>query len=130
MPFALGTLPTGPIGFEAVSNIVAFAGGGQANATLLGAWVNELGTVVTAGDSVMLPAAPLGAEIWIINMGAASANIFPNFGDRISVLGSTAVLAANISVALAAGASTEFVCYIPQTKRGIIIAPGFWKQVV
>jgi hypothetical protein len=130
MPFALGSIPTGPFGFEAGQGLIAHAGGGQAAATPLTNWVNEVGTVVTAGDSVLLPAAQEGALLWVINMGAASMNIFPSVGDQISILGATAILAANASIALAAGASTGLVCYIPQSKHGTILGAGIWKQVV
>ena len=130
MPFALGSIPTGPFGFEAGQELVAHAGGGQALATPLTNWVSEVATVATAADSVVLPAAQEGALFWVINMGAASMNIFPAVGDQISILAAATVQAINLPVALASGAATGLVCYIPQSKHGTTLGAGIWKQVV
>ncbi len=92
------------IGGSLVSGITAHAGGGQASATALTGAVNVLGTVATAGDSVLLPQVPTDArdEIWVLNQGAASANVFPPSGGAINAL------SANAAYAVAAGAAAVF----------------------
>jgi len=88
------------IGVSATTNITATAGGGQANAALLPSVVNIITTCATAGDSVKLPASPaVGDEIYVLNKGAASVNIFPQTGGVINAL------AANAAIAVGAGKS-------------------------
>lgn len=91
---------------SAKDGIVAFAGGGQASGTALPAMLNRIVTVVTAADSVKLPASAPGMTITVTNAAAAnSANVFPATGDQINALG------ANAAFALAAGKTAEFVCH-------------------
>jgi hypothetical protein len=80
------------------NTITAFAGGGQGSATLLTGTHCRVSTVASAGDSVKLPAAPVhGREVWIINRGANSMDVFPNTGHSIDDG------AANTAVAQAVG---------------------------
>jgi hypothetical protein len=130
MPFALGSMPSGPFGFDALAFVVARAGGGQANATQLSAWINQVSRVVTAADSVKLPAATEGALVWVINMGALALAVFPNEGDIITPLAAAVPPAPNLSVSVASAASTCFACYVSQTKLGAFVGSGIWKQVV
>src|ERR1700722_17848521 len=53
--------------FSAKSGLVALAGGGQAGATVLSAYINEVGTVATTNDSVGLPLAIPGTSVIVIN---------------------------------------------------------------
>lgn len=87
-----------------VSSLVAHAGGGQGSATPLTAMVNNVTTVATAGDSVILPANSVGMSITVANNGAASLNVFADSGSNING-GST-----NGSVAVATGTITIFYC--------------------
>src|SRR6266852_1289388 len=67
-------------------NIIAFATGGQANATQLAAQINRVVTVGSASDSLKLPSAAgaVGAEITVSNAHASnSLNVFPASGDQI-----------------------------------------------
>lgn len=89
---------------SARSGITAFAGGGQANATLITASHNRVGTVASAADSVRLPPALPGMSIFIANRGANSMNVFPATGGTINAL------SANAAFAMAAGATDMFVC--------------------
>jgi hypothetical protein len=57
-------------------NIVANAGGGQANATQLTAELNKVTTVASPGDSVKLPASAPGLTIININKGGAAMQVF------------------------------------------------------
>ena len=51
--------------------LTAFAGGGQASATVAGFGLSLVTTVATAADSVRLPAnAPIGATVTLINTAA------------------------------------------------------------
>jgi hypothetical protein len=67
---------TGLFNESALDGITAFAGGGQASATLLTKEINRIGTVATSGDSVKLPASAPGLTIVIINHGANPMQIF------------------------------------------------------
>lgn len=89
----------------AANAVVAFATGGQANATQLAAQVNRIGTCATAGDSVKLMlavAALAGLQVVVINDGAASCNVFPGVGDTINGQ------AANAAFAVPAGQTVTF----------------------
>jgi hypothetical protein len=88
------------------TGITAFAGGGQADATVLGAAFNRVTTVATAADSVKLPAARAGASLVVTNAGAESMNVFPATGQSINAL------SANAAFAMAAGVTRMFVCSV------------------
>lgn len=75
------------------SGIVAFAGGGQANATPLTSDNNIVGTVATAADSVKLPAAVFGTSILVLNDTANSMNVFPQSGEAINAGAADAAIA-------------------------------------
>jgi hypothetical protein len=64
-------------------NIVAKAGGGQAQATQLNSQTSRIITVATAGDSVMLPPSAPGLELIVINHGANSMQVYGNGTDTI-----------------------------------------------
>jgi hypothetical protein len=68
---------------SAADNIPAFAGGGQANATLLSNELNKITTVATAGDSVKLPPSMPGLTIVVTNKGANSMQVFGSGADTI-----------------------------------------------
>lgn len=92
---------------RAVNGITAYAGGGQTNATLLGASINRVTTVATAADSVKLPAATVGARIDVINAAASnSMNVFPATGESINAL------SANTAYAVAANKTVTFICAV------------------
>lgn len=67
------------------TGITAYAGGGQTNATLLAAGLNEVSTVATAADSVKLPVPVAGLEITVINAHASnSMQVFGSGTDTIN----------------------------------------------
>jgi len=70
--------------FTVTDAIVAYASGGQANATLLGQGMNVVETVASAGDSVKLPPAVQGQRVSIMNNGVNYLNLFPASGDEIA----------------------------------------------
>lgn len=86
------------------TGLTAFAGGGQASATALTGAVNVVSTVGSAGDSVLLPIVPLGAEVTIKNTSANSLNVFPRSGGNIDGA------SADAAEALAAGVGAIFKC--------------------
>lgn len=121
MAFAKDMVATGlhvsqafAIGGALVSGLTAKAGGGQAGATLLAGAVNIVAVSATAGDSVRLPPAGVGDEVWVRNNGAASSNVFPQSGGKID---NGAVDAA---LALAAAKTAHLKC----------VAAGEWIAVV
>lgn len=93
---------TGPFYANAVSGLVALAGGGQAGATGLTGDINVIATVATAADSVQLPQAMAGREISVTNTSANSMNVFPFVGDKINAL------SVNAAFAVAAGKTCSF----------------------
>lgn len=93
---------SGPIYRTSQGPVTANAGGGQANAFLVNSSITRVGTVATAGDSVILPAAQPGREHILINSTANSLNVFPPVGGSINAL------SANTAFALAAGKTVTF----------------------
>jgi hypothetical protein len=78
------TLASGSLFIEsAADTITAFAGGGQASATVLTNEVNRITTVATAGDSIKLPASVAGLTVYCINHGANSMQVFGAGTDTI-----------------------------------------------
>jgi len=108
------------------NGIIAFAGGGQANATVLGHGINNVETVASANDSVQLPLAIPGAKCIINNATATSMQVFGNpsnannagAGDTIALQGSNSQVATATGVAQAAGVVAEYFC----------IKMGQWKR--
>jgi hypothetical protein len=96
------------------TGIVARAGGGQALATLLTNSINRVTTVATVGDSVLLPNAVLGDDVWVYNASATSMNVFPQSGQSIGVT------AANTAIACASHVGIHFLCS----------TAGVWDAVV
>jgi hypothetical protein len=68
---------------SAADNITAFAGGGQANATLLTNELNKVTSVVNPGDSVRLPPSMPGLTIVVTNKGGNSMQVFGSGSDTI-----------------------------------------------
>lgn len=109
------------------SGLVAFAGGGQTNATPMTAAINEFATVASANDSGMLPIGLPGLTVNVINDGAQSLQVYgvalnPNtgVGDTIAAHGSVNQTATATGVAVASGGAATFYCF----------APGKWKQTL
>jgi hypothetical protein len=88
----------------------------QANATPIRAAIVRFTTVVTIGDSGLLPLASPGMDITVINAAANSMNIFPAVGDKINALAPNAV------IALAAGKVMTFYCTAPLQWHTILTA--------
>lgn len=86
------------------TGITAYAGGGQTSATALTGAVNVVATVASAGDSVLLPIVPLGAEVTVKNTSANSMDVFPQSGGNIDAA------SANAAEAVAGGAGAIFKC--------------------
>jgi hypothetical protein len=102
---------------ESVSDsLTAFAGGGQASATALTAYINRVTTVATAADSVKLPSATAGADVIVINATANSMNVFPVTGSYINAL------SVNTALAVAAGKTVHFVCPVAGRWYAIVSA--------
>lgn len=97
-------LQVGILQESALDSIVAFAGGGQTNATKLTNEVNRVATVVTAGDSVMLPVSNPGVSIAIINSGANAMQVFGQVGDTVNDI------AAAIGYSQPAGSTAVYFC--------------------
>lgn len=85
------------------ASITAFAGGGQGSATALTSTINNVTTVATAGDSVLLPEAQAGLVVIVQNNGANAADVFPFTGETIN--GGSA----NAAVSLPVGGRMEFI---------------------
>jgi hypothetical protein len=94
--------------------IIATAGGGQANAYPLNATFSKVATVITTGDSVILPKANIGDYGSIANAGANAFQLFGQTGDFInSTAGAT-------GISVASGKNLFYFC--AQT--------GYWSIVL
>lgn len=99
-----GTLPapTAQIGLTAQADTT------KANATALGYGVNSVDTVAGAADSVILPYAYPGAQVFVVNLGANAMQVFGKGTDTVdSVATATGVSVANAERALFIGAAGE-----------------------
>lgn len=92
------------VGGTVVTGLVADTGSAQAGAELLTGVVNVVGTVGTIGDSLLLPVASTGDEIWVRNNAANSADVFPQVGGAIN--GGSA----NAALAVAGAKTAIFKC--------------------
>lgn len=84
--------------------IVATPGGTQATAIALTSAINRIGTCATAADSVKLPLAVAGLEVFVANRGAASCQVFGSGTDTINGV------ATATGVALATTKSGRYYC--------------------
>lgn len=90
---------------SAIDNIIAHAGGGQTNGTLLTGAYNRIVTVASGNDSVVLPASLNGLDMVVINAHASnSVNVFPALGEFINAL------TVNSAFAVAANKTCTFYC--------------------
>lgn len=89
--------------------ITAFAGGGQASATVLSATHNMVDTVGTTGDSVKCSDAVVNTTKEIFNNGANDMDLFPAVGDRFKV--GTTLMAIDAALSIGAGNGIKLVCY-------------------
>lgn len=112
------------LGGESVTaGITAHAGGGQASALPLTTTINVLGIVATAGDSVMLPQAVLGAICIVDNTaGAASSQVFGQPGTSDTING----IATATGFAVASGKRALFYCYQTSIGGGV----GKWGVIL
>ena len=94
------------------TSITAYAGGGQANATQLSAKYYKVSTVATSGDSVKLPSATAGTEVFVVNGGGATLDVYPQTGEYVNgVVNDVKQLGLNYI------GSAHYVC----------IANGYWS---
>jgi len=104
---------TGNVRRSVTGSITAFAGGGQASATVLASDINVVSVCATAADSVILVAGLTGMEIKVVNRGDAAMNLFPAVGGSINEL------AVNTAVSIAVNATAICLCH----------AAGQWEVV-
>jgi len=95
--------------------ITALAGGGQAGTShILTERFNRVTTVASAADSVKLPPAVPGIDMFVCNSAATnSMNVFPSTGDAVNAL------SANAAFAVAANKAVHLFC----------ITPGIWNAI-
>lgn len=89
--------------------ISAYAGGGQANATLLDSQFSIVETVTTTGDSCKLDAATVGKVREVTNLDSNDMDLFPASGEKFFI--GTTDNGVNVAYPLGAGNSTRFICY-------------------
>jgi len=116
--FANNIIAQAYVMFSAADTITAFAGGGQASATQLAKQQNRVSVCATANDSVKLPAAVAGMQLYVQNSGAASCDVFPASGEAIDAG------AADAAFALASGSKVFFFCMTSGTWRSFQGAGG------
>lgn len=87
-------------------NGISAAGANQGAATALDYTTYQRVTTVAASTGVRLPAAVVGANIFVFNVGANALNVYPATGEVINSL------AANTALSVAATKGAEFVCCV------------------
>jgi hypothetical protein len=116
--------------FSTKTSLTALAGGGQAGATPLPATLNEVDTVVTNNDSVVLPLALPGQQIFVYNASAQTLAVYGqasnpsngNAGDTIAAANSTAQQPTATGVTQATATLALYVCVtLGQWKQGLLI---------
>ena len=127
-PNSIGNMIFAPGATNTDTGITAFAGGGQASATLLTAQFNKVATVATIADSVKLPPitpvpfslasiAP-STHVIVRNAGANSVQVFGSGTDTINDV------ATATGVAVAAGKTAIFY------PHSLISGVGNWYMVL
>ena len=82
--------------WQTTTGIVALAGGGRPGAPVLNLGSNEVVTVASGADSVVLPSAVPGSVVFVTNAGASSLQVFANGSDTINgTAGATGVAQGN-----------------------------------
>lgn len=124
---AAGRIATAKYFMDGVADAAAaYAGGGQANATLISKGITRFTTVTTAGDSCKLPAAEAGMILRIFNATSNALAIFPNTGAQIDggAANSAIPLPANSDITLVCRAPLQWVSLAGQeasaTVRGVV----------
>lgn len=78
------------------TGITALAGGGRTGAPVLVLGSNEVTTVASGADSVVLPVAVPGSVVFVVNAGANALQLFANGSDTINgTAGATGISVAN-----------------------------------
>lgn len=111
--------------FSSATGITAAVGGGQTAATILTSIINEVTVNATAANSVMLPAAMVGAQVFIVNSTTLAIQVFgqptnpyTGVGDTIILHSGTAPVATGTGVSQATALVGMYTC----------LRPGVWKQ--
>jgi hypothetical protein len=86
------------------TGITAFAGGGQASATQLTAAINEVTVCATNADSVKLPLAVAGIDVFVSNLSGQTLQVIGAGTDTINAV------ATATGVAVPTLKSAHFVC--------------------
>ena len=123
-----------PAGSTGQGGLVAEAGGLQADATLLPAFINRVETVAGAGDGVMLPSAIPGTLCIVINATATAMQVFGQptnamlqtqvaGGDSIAAADSSTQTSGATGISVAANVLTLFACaVVGQWKQGLCVS--------
>lgn len=110
------------LSYGGTTGITAHAGGGQANAVPLTAFINVISTVATGNDSVQLPSSQYmspGQEIVVVN--DAAVNSLQVFGNGLDTINDVATAT---GVAQAAGKTASY--YLASYSAGV----GKWYRVL
>jgi len=105
-----------PMLYGGISNITAYAGGGQANAVELVNRFNRVLNVATPGDSVKLNVTVTGRFWGIYNFSANACDLFPANGGYINAL------AQDTAISIPAGYKALVCCYATNYTFVILVA--------
>lgn len=107
---------------QATTAVTAFVGGGQTGATALGYGLNQVATVASVADSVMLPPCNVGAVVYVTNDATNSTTVFGS-RNRTDTINGTA---GATGVAQAGAAHTLYICAVPDATTA---ATGKWTTI-
>lgn len=91
------------------TGITAYAGGGQANATILTANYNRVDVVTTNGDSCKCQAAAVDDYLEVFNNTDADMDLYPAVGERFQ--NGQTLLAVNEAISIGSGLGIKLICY-------------------
>lgn len=88
-------------------SITAHAGGGQSSAYQLTATISRVTVVVSANDSVQLPVANVGLNVWVINADSTDAmKVYGNYTAADTING----IATGTGISQPAGSNYQYTC--------------------
>jgi len=97
--------------YSVAEGIVAYATGGQANATELTKHFNYVDMVATANDSVKCDAATVGKVREVFNSTANDMYLYPKVGERFKNSDpSVGLMAINDPIVVGAGGGVRLIC--------------------
>lgn len=105
--------------------LIALAGGGQPNATLVNSGFNIFTTVATAADTAQLQVSSRNKSVEVSNQGAASLRVWTNQSEPTATI--TAPTGSAFTVTTVAGQGAHIEIAVGANARIVCGTAGSWK---